>query len=240
MYEIANRLIPFGNFTLKMKFSTRGDLLNYIPEIEYYSSYGMYKIDESTLTVTVVGGIKSRLECLCRQPKIRGKNPPISYSIKPYMEFNIKTIKIGNIEWSYSNINIDDGGEGIVKCGKFGRKYTAEATQRICNQLNDGWHNPNLSDFEKSIAICDNKEYENICRKIKCFSTRVACLNLNYCNPSPFLKLLNIRQGTCFSASYPIGAYTETIHFGNKFRCFILANDKISDYRPLRICREVI
>lgn len=239
MYKIIYRVVPLGTFTLKMKFSSRDDLLNYIPEIEYYSSYGMYKIDEHTLTATIVGGSKSRLEQLCKQPKIHGKNPPISYSIKPYMEFKIKTIKIGNIEWSYSNINIDDGGEGIIKCGKFGRKYTAEAAQRICNQLNDGWGNPSLSDFEKSIAICDNKEYKNICSGIKCFSTKVECLILRDYNISPFMKVLNIRQKTCFNASYPVGAFTETIYFRNNSECFISANDSVIEYRPLRICRDI-
>lgn len=68
---------------------------------------------------------------------------------------NLNEIKIGDQIWT-SNLDFDDGGEGIYKSNNE-TYYTYDAALRVSKKI-EGWHLPTKEEFKKLIDFCGGSD----------------------------------------------------------------------------------
>lgn len=74
-------------------------------------------------------------------------------------KFNLKGVRIGKLLWATTDLNLDDGGEGIAhNDGHF--YYTHKAAKRLAKMLGNGWRLPTFSEFIRSIYATNEKDCE--------------------------------------------------------------------------------
>lgn len=73
----------------------------------------------------------------------------------------LKSVKIGDMEWTSKNLNIPVDGSWCINCEKYGRLYSFNAAKAVANKI-PGWRLPTQQDWQKLEKILGVKDHEQL------------------------------------------------------------------------------